>query len=94
MKQLIGNVLNGTIGFLETLRDQSKEFVEKGEKNNGPFAKIVHKTFSAEGGSGRQKMSPWIEKTLHAMNIATKEDLESLRREWEHRNSSSGDGKS
>ncbi|OOH75072.1 hypothetical protein [Leptospirillum ferriphilum] len=93
MKRLIGNVLNGTIGFLETIRDQSKELIEKGEKNNGPFAKIVHKAFSGEGASGQQKTSPWIEKTLHAMNIATKDDLESLRREWERKNSAGVDGK-
>ena len=93
MKQLIGNVLNGTIGFLETIRDQSREFVEKGEKNNGPFAKIVHKAFSQESEAGFRNVSPWIEKTLHAMNIATKDDLETLRREWERKNSPGGDGK-
>ncbi|MCL4460269.1 MAG: hypothetical protein M1297_00950 [Nitrospirae bacterium] len=93
MKQLIGNVLNGTIGFLETIRDQSREFVEKGEKNNGPFAKVIHKAFGQEWDSGQKMATPWIEKTLHAMNIATKDDLEALRREWDRKNTPGKDGK-
>ena len=93
MKHLIGKVLNGTIGFLETVREQSRELIEKGEKNDGPFAKIVHNVFHEEDWAGKKMTGPWIEKALHAMNIATRDDLETLRKEWERRSSGSEAGK-
>lgn len=93
MRHVIGKVLNGTIGLLETVREQSRELIEKGEKNDGPFAKIVHNVFHEEDLAGKKWTGPWVEKALHAMNIATRDDLESLRREWERRSSGSEAGK-
>lgn len=90
---MIGKVLNGTIGFLETVREQSREFIEKGEKNDGPFAKIVHNVFHEEDWSGKKMTGPWVEKALHALNIATRDDLETLRKEWKGHSSGSEAGK-
>lgn len=90
---MIGKVLNGTIGFLETVREQSREFIEKGEKNDGPFAKIVHNVFHEEDWSGKKMTGPWVEKALHALNIATRDDLEILRKEWKGHSSGSEAGK-
>jgi hypothetical protein len=92
MKKTVSDVLNGTIGFLETVREKTREYVEKGKQNEGTFAKLVHETFSEseEWGPIPDRVREYLNKGLHAMNIATKDDLEHLKREWEARKSQSG----
>lgn len=90
MKRCIGDVLNGTIGFFEMCKDRSREFVEKGQQNKGPFARVVHEVFSNESEISSGTIKSWIGRGLHAMNIATLEDLEALRQEWERRSHSPG----
>lgn len=89
MKRCIGNVLNGTIGILETFKDRSKEFVTKGEENTGPFAKVVHEFFTNKTEKSSDIINSWMTRGLHALNIATLEEFESFKRESERRSHSS-----
>lgn len=92
MKKVVSDVLNGTIGILETVREKAKEFVDKGKQNEGSFAKMVHETFSEseEPEPISDRVREYLNKGLHAMNVATKDDLDHLKSEWEGRKPSSG----
>ncbi|MHB8422669.1 MAG: hypothetical protein ACYC9S_07245 [Leptospirales bacterium] len=90
MKRCIENVLNGTIGVLETFRDRSKEFVAKGEENTGPFAKVVHEIFKDKPEESSEVIKSWVSRGLHALNIATLDDFESFKRESERRSPPAG----
>ncbi|MHB1286165.1 MAG: hypothetical protein ACYCYP_06315 [Leptospirales bacterium] len=85
MKSCIEDVLNGTIGVLEEFKDRSREFVKKGEQNNGPVAKVLHEIFSNDSEATTGRVKSWIGRGLHIMNIATLEDLETLKKDWDRR---------
>ncbi len=90
MKKVVSDVLNGTIGILESVREKAKEFVDKGKQTDGTFAKMVHETFSESAEPVSDRVREYLNKGLHAMNIATKDDLSDLRNEWAGRKSPSG----
>ncbi len=90
MKRCIGDVLNGAIGVLEEVKDRSREFVKKGEQNNGPVAKVLHEIFSNDSGATTGRVKSWIGQGLHIMNIATLEDLEAMKKEWDRRSPGPG----
>ena len=90
MKKVVRDVLNGTIGIFELVREKANEFVDKGRQTDGAFAKMVHESFSESAEPVSDRLREYLNKGLHAMNIATKDDLADLRSEWEGHKPRSG----